>query len=378
MKILFITHYTALYGANRSLLALAKQLKLKDYKVVIMVPGYGDLNQELKKNKIPFVETQYYDEYYYKRGFSRLLGLKRHIINRLKMKSLMKIVNQIQPDIIHSNSAALQVGAKLAYRLKIPHVWHIREFGLEDYRAVYNLGWQNHLKWLNRADYIIAISEVLKKAVLSEVLVPVKVIYNGVMTTKKMEKLSFKKTTSEKVVFALVASFRPEKGHEIALDAFIKIADKLPQAELFLPGDHEQAFGNKLKAKSIQTGLSKKVKFPGFINDPQKIYEKTDILLMCSKSEAMGRVTAEAFAHCIPVIAHKGGANPELIQQDIEGILYEDQEALCEAMIKLGDDQSLREKMGNLAHKKALGLFTEESYAEEVEKVYIKIQKDLN
>ncbi|UZR94234.1 glycosyltransferase family 4 protein [Chondrinema litorale] len=375
MKILFFTHYTALFGANRSLIALAHQLQIKSYKVIVLLPTQGPLCKELEIRNIPYIIEEFYDEFYYKRGFSRLLGLKRHIENRLNIGKILKVVNSIKPDIIHSNSSALQIGAKVAYKLNIPHVWHIREFGLQDYKAAYNMGLKNHLKWLNRSAHIISISEALKNEVLSAVKAPISIIYNGVMSEESMRKLPKQFRQSEKAVFALVASFRSEKGHKDALDAFIDVADKLPKAELLLVGDCDNAFGNQLKEKVNQSGLTSRVKFPGFIDNPDEIYGEIDVLLMCSKSEAMGRVTAEAFAHSKPVIAFNGGANPELIENGIDGFLYANPQGLIDAMLKLGSDAELRLKIGEKGYQKALSLFTEEIYASKVEKVYKQVLK---
>ncbi|MBT32153.1 MAG: hypothetical protein CMO01_21035 [Thalassobius sp.] len=375
MKILFFTHYTALFGANRSLIALAHQLQINSYRVVVLLPSEGPICNELEMRNIPYIIKEFYDEFYYKRGLSRLLGMKRHIKNRLKMGKILEVVKSINPDIIHSNSSALQIGAKVAYKLNIPHVWHIREFGLQDYKAAYNLGSKNHLKWLNRSAHIISISEVLRKEVLAEVKAQISIIYNGVMPEESMKQLPKKHKQTDKVVFALVASFRPEKGHEDALNAFIAIADQLHNAELMLVGDCDNAFGEQLKEQVNQAGLSSKVKFPGFVNNPDEIYSEIDVLLMCSKSEAMGRVTAEAFAHSKPVIAFDGGANPELIESGVDGFLYTNQQGLKDVMLQLGADAELRFSMGERGFQKALKLFTEEIYASKVEKVYQQVLK---
>ena len=44
-------------------------------------------------------------------------------------------------------------------------------------------------------------------------------------------------------------------------------------------------------------------------------YQESDVVVMCSEHEAMGRVTAEAMAFAKPVIGYNSGATPELISQ---------------------------------------------------------------
>jgi glycosyltransferase involved in cell wall biosynthesis len=334
LKILFITHYTELYGANRSLLALVKMLAKKGAQLLVLVPDHGDITAELSALNIPFCKARFFDEYYYKRGFSRFLGLKRHLLNRYHFKSICGIAENFDPDIIHSNSAALHLGARLAYQLHKPHVWHIREFGLQDYRAAHNLGEKHHLKWLNRAAHIISISVVLRKSVLQEVKVPISIIYNGVMPEKEMHAL-LPPNTTDKVVFTLAGSLRKEKGQETALKAFVKVAAQVPQAMLYLPGDASSDYGQYVQQLSKDSGFEDKIMFPGFLQNIADVYKDAGVLLMCSKNEAMGRVTAEAFARHIPVIAYNGGANPELIAHNKDGLLYQSEDELVEAMLQL-------------------------------------------
>lgn len=50
MKILYITHYSKLYGANKSMLYLIKDM-IKRYNVtpIVLCPNEGELTEELKK-----------------------------------------------------------------------------------------------------------------------------------------------------------------------------------------------------------------------------------------------------------------------------------------------------------------------------------------
>jgi len=373
LKILYITHYTELYGANRSLLALLGMMQ-KNRGIHVLVPANGSITEVLGNLQIPYSVANFHDEYYYKTGFSRFLGLKRHLQNRWHFKQVKSLVEHIAPDLIHSNSAGLHVGARLAKALSVPHIWHIREFGLQDYKAVHNLGEAHHLKWLNRASHLIAISKAIKTEALQNVRAPLSVVYNGVMPQAKMQGIPPKKTKG-KVVFTLAGAFRQEKGQHKAVAAFIELSKKFPNAELHLPGDASNPYGQQVQKIAEAAGLAQRVYFPGFVEDLEALYQESDVLLMCSQNEAMGRVTAEAFAHRIPVIAYEGGANPELVSHKKDGLLYKSDAELIVAMQQLAKDADLRRQMGEAGHKKALTLFTEEHYVKSVEQVYKKVLK---
>ena len=53
IRIIFITHYTELYGANRSLLNLLDGLGLIGINnILVLTPNEGKINEELKKRNI--------------------------------------------------------------------------------------------------------------------------------------------------------------------------------------------------------------------------------------------------------------------------------------------------------------------------------------
>lgn len=65
-------------------------------------------------------------------------------------------------------------------------------------------------------------------------------------------------------------------------------------------------------------------------------------ILVCSKVEAMGRVTAEAMAAGKPVISYTNEGALELIEHEVKGLLYSSgAEELANCMLRLMEDQSL-------------------------------------
>jgi glycosyltransferase involved in cell wall biosynthesis len=68
--------------------------------------------------------------------------------------------------------------------------------------------------------------------------------------------------------------------------------------------------------------VTDRVEFWGYIPDPERAFLAADVALMCSRSEAMGRVTAEAMSACRPVIGFDGGGTAELIDPGRTGLLY--------------------------------------------------------
>jgi glycosyltransferase involved in cell wall biosynthesis len=79
---------------------------------------------------------------------------------------------------------------------------------------------------------------------------------------------------------------------------------------------------DQLKALAHDLGVADRVEFWGYIDDPYKAYLASDAVLMCSKNEAMGRVTVEAMSACRPVIGYDQAGTSEIIEHGRTGLLY--------------------------------------------------------
>ena len=55
------------------------------------------------------------------------------IYNKLAERKLYLFLKSNRMDIVHSNTGVIHFGAKVAARLSIPHVWHIREYQKLDF-----------------------------------------------------------------------------------------------------------------------------------------------------------------------------------------------------------------------------------------------------
>ncbi len=86
------------------------------------------------------------------------------------------------------------------------------------------------------------------------------------------------------------------------------------------------------------------------------------------RAEHFGITTVEAMAHkVIPVVYARGG-QPEIVDNNINGFLWETEQELMQKTKKIITDNLLMEQMGNLGLKKAR-LYTSERFCEELQKI---------
>ncbi len=135
IKVLFVTHYRELLGANNSLLQLILELREKGIVAFVLMPDYeiqtgNDLGLELDKHGISHFDA--------KIRFDKHQDAKKAALSYLRTllyrKDAKKAIADLDFDIIHSNSSTISIGAYLAKKLGKPHVWHLRQFGGQDWQ----------------------------------------------------------------------------------------------------------------------------------------------------------------------------------------------------------------------------------------------------
>ena len=83
--------------------------------------------------------------------------------------------------------------------------------------------------------------------------------------------------------------------------------------------------------------------------------DESTVLVLPSRSEGMGRVVVEAFCRARPVVGSRVGGIPDLVQDDVNGLLVEpgDLDALADALVRVLTDRELAERLSSGAHGSA-------------------------
>lgn len=368
MKILFFTHYTALMGANRSLLTLLEGFIAKGAEVQVCVPAEGEVTAMYKQKGITYQVFPYGQAAWRKYSWRWLKAKSLFAKDQAVLEDIFNFTQtQFQPDIIYSNSSVMYIGAWLAERLGKPHVWHIREFGALDY----NLDFYPSLDYFNtqlaKAKAIICISKAIQNHIGDKF--KTQLIYNGVFKAAPVQKVAelSSNTTKPDFNFLIIGAIHPNKGQLEALRAFRKVNKIYPNTSLTIAGSGQKLYFYLLKLYTGLFGLNKCVQFTGYVSNPDKLYRHCDAVLMCSRYEAMGRVTVEAFAQSKPVIGLNSGGTPELIADGENGFIYNlGVDKLAEAMLRLVKDPALAQRMGQQGLESVKQRFSISQYVDAV------------
>lgn len=375
LKVAFVTHYSELYGANKSLLNLMEGLVPFGVKSYVVAPDCGRFTQELALRGITWSEfpMQWWvtnkneDSLRLSKCIVRILQKFRQI--SFQSYRLRKILYSWNVDIVCTNSAVIPVGALAARSMRLPHIWYLRELCDEDYDFRFDFG-----KWITRkiissSDAVVTVSKYVRSHYFgNQIPDNVFVIYNGVASRKFIERwaLTWSKIGRRRKEFtlAIIGVLYPKKGQESAIRAVSIVKNRGQRVRLLIAGSASPAYLAHLKDLVASLQLERDVEFLGYINDPFAVIARSNVVLMCSHAEAMGRVTAESMVVGRAVIGKATGGTIELVEHESTGLLYSDGEnELADCICKLADNPKLVEKMGEKAAIEGRRRFLVEDYA---------------
>ena len=155
-------------------------------------------------------------------------------------------------------------------------------------------------------------------------------------------------------VVALVAALRPEKNHELLLQAAPIILAELPQTRFLIVGDGPRRA--ELHRLARRFGVDHAVIFTGNRDDIPDVLACADVAVLCSHMEANPLALLEALACEKPVVATAVGSVPLHVRDGVTGFLVApgDARALAAKCLALLLDPELARRMGRAGRQHVL------------------------
>jgi glycosyltransferase involved in cell wall biosynthesis len=126
-------------------------------------------------------------------------------------------------------------------------------------------------------------------------------------------------------VIVNVAGFRPEKRHDIMLQALAKLLQETSEREFYLVfvggGSKELRARSENLAKELK--IVDRVIFAGVQDDLRLMYWMSDMFTLGSTSETFSIAALEAMASGLPCVLTNVGGAKEMITENINGVLAE-------------------------------------------------------
>jgi len=378
IKVLFVSHNSGMWGAERSLLLLLKNINRDLFEPIVILPGPGPLKEKIDNLNIKTYEI--WSPWWVKPHVSKA-RFGRHIIKEIIQEiiavfKLCRIVSKEKVAVIYTNTIVKFSGAITAFITKKPHLWHIREIipGNPNLRSV--LPHKMLFKLISRTSRTIIANSNATTAQFQGINSDEKiiVIYNASETNEVKDSNVFPDIGGVKLtdwLVVVIGQFIEIKAQDDAIRA-VKIAkDEIPNIKLLLIGGGEGDFKSYLKDLVSELDISDSVIFTGYRNDVPQILPQCKILLAPYINEAFGRVVIESMVAGVPVIGANAGGLKEIIQEGTTGYLVPPKkpEEIAKKIIYLFHHPDLAKQMGNNGKKVVEERFSVQNYTRGVENI---------
>lgn len=235
-------------------------------------------------------------------------------------------------------------------------------------RTAYHRWWiaPNERRVLRRAQQVVAVSGFVAATAKRMLLdVPIEVIYNGVDTNY----------------------YRPGKRQQRSGGPFRLLYvgrwRRLKGVDLLAPIMRELGDGFELRYTGGPAAQREHAALAANMHDLGRLagdavvaaMQDADALLFPSRSEGLGLVAIEAMACGLPVIATRGSSLPEVVDDDITGILCPRDEVLAfaNAARRLAQDRAFYQHASVAARDRVIQKFSQEQMLNEYGRVYASI-----
>jgi len=350
------------------LLETLECLKEGGFECLVLMPGDMGLGDDLRKVGIPCWKVPYWTWMGHKTLWARLQSALRNVFLSIPIALRLKKWN---PDLIYTNTMTVGFGALLAGILRRPHVWHLHEIGYEDHGLRFDFGNKLCYRVIESASACIAVSKVTAEK-FAEHIAPekIRVMFQSVhrQAIWKAASSTAVPSRSHALRCVIVGRISEGKRQEDAVQAIAELKEMGVDAELLVVGRSNPGYPDKLAEIIRKHHLEARVSIFQSVPDRLPFVMSADVVLMCSRFEAFGRVTVEGMLAGKPLVAANTGANPELIRDGFNGLLYRfgDAKDLAAKIRYLYENPTVAQQMGENAQLWSESVFNKKRFANEI------------
>lgn len=372
-RVLCVSHYVDLYGANRSLLSFVVGCRAFGWNAHVVVPSQGPMTEALAEQGIAFsiipmqvAMVSVERARTWLRAPLAVRWLCRYAISEWRV---LKLVRRLAPQAIHTNASVTYNGMIAAAISRIPHLWHWREYGLEDYGLVPVLGGRVHRWFAGRTRACIAVSGALADALSQRYRVPrPHVIYNGVsMTSADAPRFDGPDQNAGPIRVLMLGRIQPGKRQIDLVEALALLdPDVVARFEVAIVGGGTQHDISVLRQAIEDHDLGGVVQLAGETKDPTAAIHLADVLVHCARHEGMGRVIVEAMGAARLVIVPDEGGAAELVSPGRTGLRFSGVRGLADRLRAVAATPAAITEIGESAARFAAERFSERQYVSHV------------
>lgn len=360
-------------GSTNALMELLRVLSKEGNDFLIIYSRKSDRLAELNMQGIQTVRIPYLRSS--DRGYAGIIRIAYlailSIINAVALLRMFIVSRSFKPQLVHTNVSPIHLGYYLSKILKVPHIWHLREFRRREDKSQPVFSYDNFLRLLKDSHSIATTKSIKDFYDLSDC----RVIYDGVIKNAATEKLSPLEARTNSFLF--VGRVEKSKGIELLIESFALFSREHEEWKLDVVGAGSDSYLMELKKRIHELGIGGKVNFYGACSDVNAKMRERKVVVISSFSEGFGYVTVEAMNNKCFVIANDNTGTKEQLDnaRDIMGhdvaYRFTDSEELLNQMKRfVNEDYARLQAKVDEAYNVVNSLYGVDRYASDVLNYY--------
>lgn len=310
----------------------------------------------------------------------KLLHQDRLIIlnkkGKIDIKALRKLIKYVkinQINIIHAHSSSYLIGFILKLRFRyLKLIWH-DHYGMSENLDKRKKGL---ISFCSKGfDRIIAVNENLRK--WSETFFDANKVFflnNFSVLPKNVNKRTTTLQGKQDIKIICLATFRPQKDHITLLRAFFELLKNTDHSiSLHLIGTfyNDEYYRNVMSYIQENDKANNVFTYPP-TNDIIGVLNDADIGVLSSKSEGLPLALLEYGLAKLPVVSTDVGQCKEVISHHGIVVEKENPKAFAEGLKKYIENSKFKNRMSSNYHKHIIDNYSEDSYYDELIKLYFE------
>lgn len=296
---------------------------------------------------------------------------------------LARVIKRLSPDIVHAHDAhgvamaslALSMGSSSAKGGRAPSLVAAR-------RVDFHLRGNSFSRWKHRqVDCYIAASDAIRRMLVDDGVPADRTVtvHDGI----DVDHVTAAPAVNVHEAFWLphgaplvgsVGALVPHKGQRHLIEAARLVIQQVPDARFIILGEGE--LRAQLEHQVREYHLEKHVLLPGFRTDVLGCIKGFDLFAMSSVTEGLGTSLLDAMACSKAIVATRAGGIPEIVEDDVNGVLVapRDHAAMAASILALLNDAGRRRRMGDSGFALVRERFTVERMVAGIADVYSSLR----
>lgn len=335
--LMFVSHSSELGGAEMAMFEQICELRERGILAHVILPGPGPLQALLIEKAIGHNIVDGYSFWISQEGLAAKhpdANRQRNFNNMNAALDITAIAEAINPTAVVNNTVVNPWGYPAARSGGLPLIWMVHEYGDLDHGLLFSHGATVTRNFIvNNSELVICCSDAIKHSlpVGSSNQNKIYTVYN-LMHPDRIVELSQASieppfSTGKAVKLCVVGNVSEGKGQAWVIEAASILKEQSKKVEVILLGSSNPDYEKHLKQKIKASNVADQVKFLGFIDNPYPYIKVSDAVVVASRDEAFGRVTAEAMILGVPVIASDRGGSLEMVKDGKTGFLFKSSDA---------------------------------------------------